>query len=302
MNKGQLRIDRNFVLLLPMLWEQVTLNCCGRLLDISSPVIMGILNATPDSFHTQSRVDLDTVAAKADEMLSQGARIIDLGGMSSRPGADIVSPQEEIDRVCPLIEHLVKQFPDCIISIDTVQSSVAREALAHGARIINDVSAWSIDPGMLDVVASHKAPYILMHMQGVPSDMQHAPHYDDVVVDVLDFLIAKISQLIQRDVLDIIVDPGFGFGKNMQHNYQLLRHLQAFKILERPVLVGLSRKSMIQQVLQVDASGALNGTTALHMVALQKGAKILRVHDVREAHQCVQLWEALQSTRDADPS
>ena len=228
-------------------------------------------------------------------MLTDGADIIDIGGMSSRPGAKLIPVEEELHRVLSAIETITREFPQAILSIDTVRARVAREAIHAGASIINDISGGTIDPEMFATVAEINCPYILMHMKGMPENMQHDPTYQgDVMTVVMDYLIQKMGELRRLGVKDIIVDPGFGFGKSVTHNYKLLKNLAAFKILEVPILVGLSRKSMINKVLGTTPATALNGTSVLHMVCLQHGAKLLRVHDVLEAKQAVLLWEELE--------
>lgn len=265
-------------------------------MDLINPVVMGIVNATPDSFYTGSRSPfVEETIRKVARMIEDGAAIIDVGGMSTRPGAESVSPAEEIVRLKPVIGAIRTSFPDQLISVDTVWGEVARWALEEGVHMINDISAWTIDPSILDVVNHYRVPYILMHMKGTPSTMQQEANYDDVVLEVLDFLIAKLGILVERDVMDVIIDPGFGFAKKAEHNFELLQNLHVLKILDRPIMAGLSRKSTIQKTLGVDAQHALNGTTALHMVALQQGAQILRVHDVKEAMQCIQLYLQLRT-------
>ncbi|MEY3248701.1 MAG: hypothetical protein RL742_744 [Bacteroidota bacterium] len=270
-----------------------TLNCRGILLDLSRPIVMGILNTTPDSFYTGSRIpDLSALLDQAGRMLEDGARILDIGGASSRPGAPEVSEAEEIRRVVPAVQALTAAFPEAILSVDTWRAAVAKEALDAGARIVNDISAGRLDNGLWDAVADAGAPYVLMHMQGTPKNMQEAPFYTDVVQEVLDFFIQQVALLRARGVQDIVLDPGFGFGKTLQHNYRLLDQLDVFQtVLELPVLAGLSRKSMIFKALRVSPEAALNGTTTLHVVALQKGACILRAHDVREAREVIELHE-----------
>jgi dihydropteroate synthase len=233
---------------------------------------------------------------QAEQMLEEGAAILDLGGMSTRPGAEAVEEEEELRRVVPAVAAILQRFPQAILSVDTVRARVAREAAAAGASIINDISAGRLDEGMYETVAELGLPYVLMHMQGTPKDMQQQPHYEEVVREVLDFLIAEAGKLRALGVKDIILDPGFGFGKTVGHNYQLLRHLHVFQLLDYPVLAGLSRKSMICKVLGVKPAEALHGTVALNMVALQQGARILRVHDVLPAVQAVRLWEELEKT------
>ncbi|MBK8491909.1 MAG: dihydropteroate synthase [Saprospirales bacterium] len=257
---------------------------------------MGILNITPDSFFPGSRVSgIDGMLERAEGMLRDGATFLDVGGMSSRPGAELVSEEEELQRVLPAVEALHARFPEALISIDTVWASVAREAVEAGACMVNDISAGRLDAAMYETVAALRVPYVLMHMQGTPQHMQEDPQYDDVVVSVLDFLIAELGKLRALGIHDVILDPGFGFGKTVEHNYSLLKNLSAFHILEAPLLVGLSRKSMITRVLDVSPGNALNGTTALHMVALQQGAQILRVHDVKEAAEVVRIFRQLAS-------
>jgi dihydropteroate synthase len=255
---------------------------------------MGILNVTPDSFYEGSRMKTaDQVRMQVEKMLEEGAQIIDVGGASSRPGADFVSVAEELNRVIPIINLLVKHYPEALLSIDTYRAEVAKEAINSGVHLINDISASSIDEGLLDVVAAGNVPYVLMHMQGTPQDMQQEPNYDSVVVDVLDFFLKKIALLKSKGIEDIIVDPGFGFGKTIGHNYKLLNHLSVYKVLGIPIMAGLSRKSMIWKVLENTPEEALHGTTALHVVALQNGANILRVHDVRPAVEAIQLMQVL---------
>jgi len=274
----------------------MTINCRGKLIDLSSPVVMGILNITPDSFHDGGQFLEPTQALKhAETMLAQGALIIDIGGMSSRPGAQIISATEELKRVLPVVKTLIKSFPDAILSVDTIHSAVAASVLDAGAHIINDISAGRYDVNMIETVARHHAPFVIMHMQGLPADMQHAPHYHDVVTEVYDFFLERISICRQAGIKDTILDPGFGFGKTVEHNYQLLRSLSYFSNLNLPVLAGLSRKSMVCKVLHVNPENALNGTTAANMLALLNGAQILRVHDVREAVECIKIHKAYQT-------
>ncbi len=273
------------------------LNCRGRLLDLSEPVVMGILNTTPDSFFDGGRfVGEGAMLAQVKKMLSEGASIIDVGGASTRPGAAEVSEQEELQRVIPVVESVKKHFPEAVISIDTWRSRVAAAAVGTGAAIVNDISAGRFDPGLFETVAALDVPYILMHMQRTPQTMQQNPRYENVTNEILDFFIEKLEKLRRLGVKDIILDPGFGFGKTVEHNFQLLKNLAVFEnVLNLPVLAGISRKSMICKVLKVNPEHALNGTTALHMAALQQGAKILRVHDVKEAVEVIRLWKALES-------
>lgn len=272
-----------------------SINCRGRLLDLSLPVVMGILNVTPDSFYDGGRLATpDALLRQADKMLSEGAALLDIGGASSRPGAGEVPEAEEMNRVLPAIELIVKNFPELILSADTWRASVAKAALAAGAGIVNDVSGGRWDADMYPVIAEAGCPYILMHALGTPATMQADPQYNDVVQDVLDFFVQEVGILRALGVSDIILDPGFGFGKTLAHNYALLKNLEVFSTATGlPVLAGLSRKSMICKVLGVKPVHALNGTTALHMVALQQGARILRAHDVKEALEVVRLHEHL---------
>lgn len=270
-----------------------TLNCRGRLLVIDKPVVMGIINATPDSFYSGSRFDDSSrIADQAGKMLEEGARIIDIGGQSTRPGSEKISMQEEVDRVIRPVETIHKHFPGAFISIDTYYSKVAAEAVAAGASIVNDISAGNIDDGMITTVASLQVPYVLMHMQGTPQLMQQQPQYKNVTAEVLDFLITKKNSLQQSGITDIIVDPGFGFGKTITHNFELLKNLSVFSMLKAPVLLGISRKSTIYKTLGITAEEALNGTTVLNTIGILNGASILRVHDVKEAVELIKLADA----------
>ncbi|WP_129020918.1 dihydropteroate synthase [Edaphocola flava] len=272
-----------------------TLNCGGRLLTLDQPLVMGILNATPDSFFTKGKNNsvgglLDQAAA----MLQAGASILDIGGVSTRPKADPVSEQEELDRVVPVIEAIYKAFPEAVLSVDTYRATVAREAVAKGAAIVNDISGGTMDEAMFQTIGDLKVSYILTHIQGTPSNMQQHPEYDNVLTAVMDFFTERITTLEQYGVKDIVLDVGFGFGKTMKHNYTLLKHMEAFRILNKPVLMGVSRKSMIYRALDTDTEHALNGTSVLHAWGLSNGADILRVHDVREAAEVVKLYHHLQ--------
>lgn len=272
----------------------LSINCLGRLLSLEKPIVMGILNATPDSFfkgHLNS--GLEAMAAKAIEMTNAGAAIIDIGGQSTRPGASLLSAAEEGERVLPLIRHLASTNPSITISIDTFYASVAAEAVAAGARIVNDVSGGNLDDTMINTVASLHVPYICMHMQGTPQTMQQNPTYENVTKEVLEFFIKKVEQCQLAGIHDIIIDPGFGFGKTADHNFELLKNLSVFKMLDKPILAGVSRKGMIYKTLNISPDEALNGTTVLNTVALQNGANILRVHDVLEAKQAIELLDKL---------
>ena len=261
-----------------------------KLLDLSIPVVMGIVNATPDSFYDGSREESAAGAIdKAREMISSGAKIIDIGGYSTRPGAVDISIEEEIGRVIPIIKSLRSEFPELIISIDTFRSQVAETAILAGANIINDVSGFEIDPEIMEVAAKFKVPYILMHMRGTPETMQSLTDYDNIFKDLSLYFSRKIKQLKDAGVNDIILDPGFGFAKTIDQNHHLLRNLEAFHLFEKPILAGLSRKSMIYKKLGITAEESLNGTIALNAIALEKGAKILRVHDVKEARDLIDL-------------
>lgn len=271
-----------------------TLQSRGRLLDLSAPVVMGILNATPDSFYNKGRdSDLASLLQTAEQMLEAGATLLDLGGASTRPGAPISNADEELQRVLPVIQALTARFPGVWLSVDTYHAEVARQAVEAGASLINDVSSGDIDPEMLPTVARLRVPYIAMHMQGTPETMQQQPEYDEVVADVRDYLRGKCDLCRAHGIADVIVDPGFGFGKTTEHNFALLNNLHTFRMLGRPVLAGLSRKSMICKPLRIGPENALNGTTALHVIALQQGANILRVHDVKEAVEVIKLMKHL---------
>jgi len=270
-----------------------SLSSGGRLLDLSKPVVMGILNATPDSFFTGT-LDLADILRLAEQMVGEGATILDIGGASSRPGAAYVSPEEEMDRVLPVIEAIANRFPGLWLSVDTPHASVAEAAVRSGAHIINDITAGR-DEAMLSTVSKLRVPYIAMHMQGSPTNMQDAPVYTDVVGEVFDYLKEIVLQCKSIGIYDVIIDPGFGFGKTVAHNYALLNEMGTFRVLGKPVLAGISRKSMICKPLGVNPDKALNGTTALHMAALREGASILRVHDVREAVETIELYSLLRT-------
>jgi len=272
------------------------INAGGRLLDLGIPRVMGILNVTPDSFYSGSRYAGEAeIIGAAQKMVEEGADIVDIGGYSSRPGADDVSAAEEGRRVFKAIRLVVNELPGTIISVDTFRAEVAREAVEkYGAAMINDISGGEADPGMFGVIEHLNVPYVLMHMRGTPKTMQDNPVYDDVVADILRWFGKKIVRLHSSGVKDIIIDPGFGFGKTREHNFEILQRLSEFSIAGLPVLAGLSRKSMIWKTLGISAGEALNGTTALNMAALIGGADILRVHDVKEAVEVVKLFRRLQ--------
>lgn len=273
------------------------INIKGKLCDLSHPVVMGILNITPDSFFDGGKYfsESDKIKARIDQILTEGGKIIDIGAYSSRPGADDVSEDEEYRRLARAFDVIAANYSDLTISVDTFRSGIARKAvLEFGADIINDISAGEIDKNMFTTVAELNVPYILMHMQGRPADMQDSPTYADVVEDIVLYLSRKVMELRQLGVKDIIIDPGFGFGKTLEQNYALLNRLEAFDVFELPLLVGISRKSMIYKLLNKTPQESLNGTTVLNTLALTKGASILRVHDVKEAVECVTIFEALK--------
>jgi dihydropteroate synthase len=272
-----------------------TLNINGRLIDLSTPRIMGILNVTPDSFYDGGRfLTEQTILEQVGKMLSEGADFIDVGGYSSRPGAADITETEEKERVVRVISSIVKNFPGTVISIDTFRSGVAEAAVDNGASMINDIAGGDLDPDMFQTVSRLRVPYILMHMKGTPQNMNTMAQYTDLLKEMLDYFHQKIHLLRQLQIKDIIIDPGFGFAKTIEQNFNILRRLEKFSVLEKPVLVGLSRKSMVWKTLGIEPTGALNGTTALNTMALLKGADILRVHDVREARELVKLFTSLQ--------
>ncbi|GAB2568861.1 dihydropteroate synthase [Spirosoma areae] len=274
-----------------------TLNCRGRLVDLETPAVMGILNVTPDSFFADSRVRLEQTIDVARIMLAEGATFLDVGGYSTRPGAAVVSPDEEADRVLPVIEAILANFPDALLSIDTFRAAVARQAVASGAALINDVSGGTLDPVMFGTVAdlsqSMDIPYILMHLRGTPQTMQALATYTNVTTEVIDELAIRLAKLRALGAKDVILDPGFGFAKTPAQNFELLHHLSDFHVFDEPVLVGLSRKATIWKTLNIRVDEALNGTTVLNTIALQQGASILRVHDVREAVEAIKLTRQL---------
>lgn len=272
-----------------------SLNCKGKLMVTDNPLVMGIINITPDSFYAGSRHQNGaSVLEQASRMLAEGADIIDVGGQSTRPGSKRISVEEEMQRVIPAIEIMVKHFPGVIISVDTFHSSVARQSIASGAAIINDISAGDLDPDMIEAVATLQVPYICMHMKGIPENMQVSPHYENITKEILDFFIFKTEECTRAGITDVIIDPGFGFGKTISQNFLLLKEMATFKMLGKPILAGLSRKSTIYRSLGVTAEEALNGSTVLHTLALQNGADILRVHDVKEAREAVILHRLYQ--------
>lgn len=276
--------------------KKTSLNFRGNLEDINHPKIMGILNVTPDSFYDGGKHDNLSAAIKnVKKMLGNGADIIDLGAYSSRPGAHHISEQEEIDRMLPVLSEILNQFPQTKISVDTFRSKVAQVAIEAGALMINDISAGNMDPDIWNIAAKYNVPYVAMHMQGTPQTMQQNISYNDILDDIILELSKKVNQMTQAGVHDIIIDPGFGFGKTLNQNYHILKHLKDFEFLGHPILVGVSRKSMIYNLLNTNPQEALNGTTAIHMWALNNGAGFLRVHDVKEAKETLTIWEKLKN-------
>tara|TARA_B100001778_G_scaffold126337_1_gene103643 strand:- start:523 stop:1350 length:828 start_codon:yes stop_codon:yes gene_type:complete len=273
------------------------INIKGNLLDLNKPKIMGILNVTPDSFfdgglyNTEKKVDIQVT-----KMIEDGMDILDVGGYSSRPGAKEISINEEIDRVIPVVKFIRKKYPELILSVDTFRSEVARDCLDLGIDIINDISAGCIDKNILDVVAEYNCPYIMMHMKGTPQTMQVNPEYENLIKELLIYFAKRIYLAREKGIIDIIVDPGFGFGKTLDHNYTIMKKIENFKLLDLPILVGISRKSFITKQLDIDKKDSLNGTTALNMYFLEKNINILRVHDVKEAKECIMLHEKIKSS------
>ncbi|CEN49825.1 Dihydropteroate synthase [Capnocytophaga canimorsus] len=272
----------------------MTINCHGELLDLTSAKIMGIINITPDSFYENSRTSSKDLLKKAKKMLEQGADLLDIGGYSSRPGATEVSQEEELRRVVPVVKTLVKTFPKVRISVDTFRSEVARQSLSEGACMINDISAGHLDEKMWQIIADFQVPYIAMHMKGTPKNMQEHTHYEDIVKEMIFYFSQIKAKAQQYGINDLIIDPGFGFSKTLEQNYEILRKLSLFRILDVPILVGVSRKSMLYRLLQTTAENALNATTIVNTLALTKGAHILRVHDVQQAKECVQIFEKME--------
>ena len=267
-----------------------SINCKGKLLSFSQPLVMGILNITPNSFFDGGQHNsMQNAVTQTKKMLDDGADIIDIGGYSSQPNADFVTEEMEIDRLIPVIEVMVKTFPDIIISVDTFRAAVAEKAIEHGAAIINDISGGTLDENMFDVVGKHQVPYILMHMRGTPQNMQQFVDYDDLVSDIIYYFSERLEKAYQAGIKDVIIDPGFGFSKTLAQNYELLSKLNMFQHLDVPILAGVSRKSMVYNLLSISPKEALNGTTVLNTLALTKGADILRVHDVKEAIECVKI-------------
>ena len=273
----------------------MTINCNGKLIDLSSPKVMGILNVTPNSFFDGGKhANENAILTQVEKMLLEGAAFIDIGGYSSKPSAEFVSEEEELHRLIPVIKDVVKEFPDVIISVDTFRSKVAKEAIENGAAIINDISTGNLDAKMMETVAKLQVPYIMMHMKGTPQTMQSLAQYENIVKEMLFYFSQKIAQARSLGINDLILDPGFGFAKTLEQNFEVLSKLELFQMTELPLLVGVSRKSMVYKTLETTAEFALNGTTSLNTISLLKGAKILRVHDVKEAVECVKLHQQLK--------
>jgi dihydropteroate synthase len=274
----------------------MTINCNGKLIDLTSPKVMGILNVTPNSFYDGGKhMEEKVIMKQVEKMLSEGAAFIDVGGYSSKPNAEEVSEEQELQRILPVVQNIIKEFPNTVISIDTFRSNVAQAAVENGAAIINDISAGNLDGNMMKTVAQLQVPYIMMHMKGTPQAMQSLAHYENIVKEMLFYFSEKIEQARSFGINDLILDPGFGFAKTVEQNFEVLSKLELFQMTELPILAGLSRKSMIYKTLNTSAEFALNGTTSLNTISLLKGAKILRVHDVKEAVECVQLYNQLQN-------
>ena len=278
--------------------DKYSLKCKGNLIDLSTPKVMSIVNTTPDSFYDGGKnVTLSKILKKIELDLSKGASIFDIGGYSSKPNADFISESEELRRTIKNIEEIKKRFPNINISIDTFRGKVAENAINAGAGIVNDISAFNLDDKMLDTLEKYQPSYILMHMKGTPQTMQQNPVYKNIIEEVLTFLKNKISILEKISIGNIIIDPGFGFGKTVEHNYKLINNISKFKSLRRPILIGVSRKSMINKVLEIKPIDSLNGTTALNMYALVNGANILRVHDVEQAMQCIKIYQEIEKNK-----
>lgn len=272
----------------------MTINCKGKLIDLSSPKVMGILNVTPDSFYDggQYKNEKD-ILNQTEKMLDEGATFIDIGAYSSRPNANFVSETDELKRIIPIVNLILNKFPETLLSIDTFRSTVAKSCVDAGACMINDISAGKLDDNMLPTIAQLNVPYIMMHMRGTPQTMQQQTQYDNIIRDILFYFSERMAAAKQLGIIDMIVDPGFGFAKNREQNFEILNELELFKMLDKPLLVGISRKSMIYKTLGITANEALNGTSVLNTIALQKGASILRVHDVKEALESITLVEQL---------
>lgn len=272
----------------------MTINCKGNLIDLSAPKVMGILNITPNSFCDGGKFKSESdILNQVEKMLFEGATFIDLGAYSSKPNADFVSENEERNRILPIINLILRHFPSTLISVDTFRSGIAKSSIENGACIINDISAGNLDENMMQTVADFSVPYIMMHMRGTPQTMQKLTDYENIIKELLYYFSKKITKARSLGINDLIIDPGFGFAKTLDQNYEILKNFELFKMLELPILAGISRKSMVYKPLASTAQEALNGTTVLNAIALSKGAKILRVHDVKEAVECVKLMDKL---------
>tara|TARA_B100000683_G_scaffold49784_1_gene47180 strand:+ start:1593 stop:2447 length:855 start_codon:yes stop_codon:yes gene_type:complete len=275
--------------------ENYSINCKGNLIDLSTPKIMSIVNTTPDSFYDGGQYNtIEKALQKVEVDISNNATFIDIGGYSSKPNAAHVTEEEELKRTIPVIEAILKSFPEAVISIDTFRGKVAKEAVDAGAALINDISAFELDKEMINTLKTYKVPYILMHMLGTPQNMQKNPSYKNVVKEIVLFLSNKIRELKTFGIHDIIIDPGFGFGKTLSNNYELIANLNYFTTLKHPLLVGVSRKSIIYKLLNINSLDSINGTTALNMYSLLNGANILRVHDTKEAKECIRIFNEIQ--------
>ena len=273
----------------------MNINCNGNLIDLTTPKVMGILNVTPNSFYDGGKhKEINSIIHQVDKMLSEGADFIDIGAYSSKPSAEFVSEEEEIKRLVPIVKSLVETFPNIILSVDTFRAQVAKASVENGVAMVNDIAAGLLDEKMLETVAELKVPYIMMHMRGNPQTMQSLTDYSDIVKEMIFYFSERIQKARSFGISDIVIDPGFGFAKTLEQNYEVLHKMELFEILELPILVGVSRKSMIYKVLESSPQEALNGTSVLNTIALQKGAKILRVHDVKEAVECIKLVSKLK--------
>jgi dihydropteroate synthase len=275
---------------------EMTINCKGQLIDLASPKVMGILNLTPNSFFDGGKYKNDVeILLQVEKMLIDGATFIDIGAYSSKPNAEFVSEAEELQRIVPVVQLILEKFPEAILSIDTFRSEVAKNCIENGAAIINDISAGDLDENMFETIAKYNVPYIMMHMRGTPNTMQTMTNYENIVKEMLFYFSEKVARARSLGINDLIIDPGFGFAKTIEQNYEMLRKMELFDMLELPLLAGLSRKSMIYKFLNTSADEALNGTSVLNTIALAKGAKILRVHDVKEAMECVNLFNKINN-------
>ena len=274
----------------------MTIRCKGQLIDLTTPKVMGILNVTPNSFFDGGMYKSDSeMLSRVEKMLNEGATFIDIGAYSSKPSAEFVSEEEELQRIVPIVQLILEHYPETLISIDTFRSEVAKTCIENGAAIINDISAGILDYKMLETIAKYNVPYIMMHMRGTPQTMQTMTNYDNIVKEILFYFSERIAQARSLGINDLIVDPGFGFAKTLEQNFEVLQKMELFEMLELPLLAGFSRKSMIYKTLHSSAEEALNGTTVLNTIALTKGAKILRVHDVKEAMECVTLFNKINA-------